>query len=274
MNEDIRLCFLNEGIECVACLPFSLLRVNKPYLYEKRGLAPQSAIVFLMPYFSGEPENFSAYAAARDYHLFVKELEGRVLPRLKALYPAYDFLMFADHSPIDERHAAVLGGLGVFGKNGLLLSEKYGSYQFIGEVLTNAPAEALGEYEIFPMRSCDGCSACQRACPTGILRGEGNDCLSAITQKKGTLSEDEKSLMRKENTAWGCDACQRVCPYNVRALAAGTIYTSIPFFKESLITRFDSEMLSSLSDEAFSERAFSWRGRAVAERNAKILEEK
>ena len=79
--------------------------------------------------------------------------------------------------------------------------------------------------------------------------------------------------MKEENTAWGCDACQRVCPYNVRAKEAGSIFSPIPFFKEKLIKRFDSEMLSSLDGDAFAERAFSWRGREVAERNAKILEE-
>ncbi len=273
MNENIRALFLNEGIACVSHLPFSLCRVTRPYLYEKKGLVPGTVFTFLMPYYLGEPENFSAYAMGRDYHLFVRELEGRILPKFKALYPEYEFLMFADHSPIDERHAAVLSGLGVFGKNGLVLNEYYGSYHFIGEILTNAPAKAFGRFTLFPLSSCLDCGACQRACPTGILRGEGEECLSAITQKKGTLTEEEKALMKRENTAWGCDACQRVCPYNKNALESGTIYTSIPFFKEKLIERFDSAALAALDEEAFSERAFSWRGRAVAERNAKILEE-
>ncbi len=273
MNEDIRALFCAEGIDAVSLLPFSLCRVTRSYLYEKKGMQPLSVIVFLIPYYAGEPENFSAYAMGRDYHLFVKESEGRLLPKIKGLFPKYNFLMFADHSPIDERHAAVLGGLGVFGKNGLILSEKYGSYQFIGEILTDAPTELLGDYSIFSMRSCEGCGACLSACPTGVLRGEGDNCLSAITQKKGELTESEKALLRRENTAWGCDACQRVCPYNIRAKAAGTLFSPIPFFKKDLISRFDSEMLSSLSDEAFATRAFSWRGREVAERNARILEE-
>lgn len=273
MNADIRALFEDEGIACLSLLPFSLCRTTKPYLYERASLSVHSVIVFLIPYFTVEPDNFSAYAASRDYHLFVKELEGRILPKLKALYPKNAFLMFADHSPIDERHAAVLGGLGVFGKNGLLLSERYGSYQFIGEILTDVPTDALGKYKVFSISSCEACGACLSACPTGILRGEGCDCLSAITQKKGTLSDEEMLLMQKENTAWGCDACQRVCPYNLRAKAAGTIETPIPFFKESIIKRFDSKMLSSLDEDAFSKRAFSWRGRAVAERNARILED-
>ena len=273
MNESISLLFGEEKIDSFALLPFSACRVTRPYLYEKEGLVPQSAILFLMPYYTLTPENFSAYAAPRDYHLYIKALGKRLLARLEALYPKHRFFIFADHSPIDERHAAVLGGLGVFGKNGLLLSEKYGSYQFIGEILSDAPPSLLGEVTLFPLRSCLDCGACRRACPTGILGGSGTECLSAITQKKGELSEEEKALMRRENTAWGCDACQSVCPYNLRAKEAGTLITPIPFFKEKLIARFDSEMLAALDESAFAERAFSWRGRAVAQRNAKILEE-
>ena len=273
MNESMQNLFKDEGIKCLSHLPFSLCRVTRPYLYEKKGLVPQSVLVFLIPYYAGEPENFSAYAMGKDYHLFARELEERILPKIKALYPEYDFLMFADHSPLDERHAAVLGGLGVFGKNGLVLNEYYGSYHFIGEILTDAPTKAFGRFTLFPLASCLNCGACEEACPTEILRGEGKECLSAITQKKGELSEAEKALMKKENTAWGCDACQRVCPYNVRAKEVGSIFSPIPFFNEGLFKRFDSAMLSALDEKAFAQRAFSWRGREVAERNAKILEE-
>ena len=272
MNDAVRALFSEEGIECVSHIPFSLCLTTRPYLYEKKGLSPACALTFLIPYYAGEPKNFSAYAMGRDYHLFVRELEERLLPKLKALYPEYNFLMFADHSPIDERHAAVLSGLGVFGKNGLVLSEEYGSYQFLAEILTDAPAKTFGRFTLFPLASCLDCGACKASCPTGILRGEGEECLSAITQKKGELSENDIALMKRENTAWGCDACQRVCPYNKTALEKGTIYTPIPFFRESLIDRFDSAAIAALDEEAFSERAFSWRGRTVAERNAKIFD--
>jgi epoxyqueuosine reductase QueG len=119
------------------------------------------------------------------------------------------------------------------------------------------------------IRTCAHCGKCKAACPTGILRGEGADCLSAITQKKGELSEDEKALMRKYNTAWGCDICQTVCPYNRTPMV-----TPIAFFKESLIPNLTSDCLEEMSKEAFAERAFAWRGRATVARNIGILEEK
>ncbi len=271
MRKRIEALFEKEYIFDTAILPLSECRVTLPRLLARKDFTPQSVILFLIPYFHGFPENISAYAAAEDYHLFVKELYERIGSALASLMPTYRFWMFADHSPIDERHAAVRAGLGVFGKNGLLLTEKYSSFQFIGEIITDAPTELLGEVTLSEMKGCLSCGKCLSSCPTGILRGEGEDCLSAITQRKGDLTEENIALMRKENTAWGCDACQRCCPYTERALKEGTIYTPIPFFRENRIEALTPTVLSAMDEETFRRRAFAWRGRKTAERNAAIL---
>lgn len=264
--------FFREHIDSVAVLPLSECRVTLPRLLGADGTIPVSAILFLIPYFGGFPENLSAYAAAEDYHLFVRELYERLSPALSELFPDYHFRMYADHSPIDERLAAVRAGLGVFGKNGLLLTEKYSSFQFIGEILTDAPTELLGGYTLFPLSSCTGCGKCLAACPTGVLRGEGADCLSAITQRKGKLSEEEVALLRRCHTVWGCDECQRVCPYTERAISSGSIYTPIPFFRENRIEHLTSASLAEMDEDTFRRRAFAWRGRGVVERNTTLIE--
>lgn len=275
LQKEFAALFAAEGIADTAALPLSECHVTLARLYEAvPGFAPQSVILFLMPYYAGTPENFSAYAAAEDYHLFIRALGERILPAMEKLLPGHMFRIYTDHSPIDERHAAVRAGLGVYGKNGLLLTEKYSSFQFIGEILTDAPAEALGEVALFPLTGCEGCGACLAACPTGILRGEGKDCLSAVTQKKGTLTEEEIALIKRCGTVWGCDACQNVCPYTRRAKEKGTIYSTIPFFKENRVEKLDAETLAALDDTAFSRRAFGWRGRAVVERNVAIFADK
>ena len=272
MKQELTTFFQNEKIEKWAHLPFSACRVTLPKLLEKEeDFTPQSVILFLIPYFGGFPQNLSAYAASEDYHLFVKTLWERLSPRLAARFPLYRFRMYADHSPIDERHAAVCAGLGVFGKNGLLLTREFSSFQFIGEILTDAPPNALGDYTLFPLRGCENCGKCLSACPTGVLRGKEKDCLSAVTQRKGALSTAEEALMKQVGTAWGCDECQRVCPYTARALAEGTIYSPIPFFRENRIEALTPKTLSALDKEAFRRRAFAWRGHAVAERNAALF---
>jgi epoxyqueuosine reductase QueG len=92
------------------------------------------------------------------------------------------------------------------------------------------------------------------------------DCLSAITQRRGELTEDEKNLMRTYNTAWGCDECQSACPYN-----RNPAMTPIEFFYRDRIDELTPEKLADMDKDAFSRRAFAWRGRAVLERNLAVL---
>ena len=111
VNEKIKALFEEEHILRVSVLPLSACRVTNARLYEQKGFLPQSVLVFLIPYFSVAPDNFSAYAAAEDYHFYAKELYARMHTRLKEAFPEGDFLGFADHSPIDERDAAIRAGL-------------------------------------------------------------------------------------------------------------------------------------------------------------------
>ena len=272
MKEFIRF-MKNSHVESYAVLPFSSCRVTRAYLYEREeNFRPCSVLVFLIPYYAGETENLSVYAASRDYHLFMKTFESALLEALRSDFPENRFLPFSDHSPIDERDAAARAGLGVICDNGLLLTERYSSFVFLGEVLSDVSPESFG----LPLPDekighCLHCGACAAACPTGILRHAGNDCLSAITQKKGELTEEETAMMRKYHTVWGCDICQNICPYTRKAKAGGTIETPIPFFHEDRVTRLDEDYLLSLNDKEFAERAFSWRGREVPLRNVRAV---
>jgi epoxyqueuosine reductase QueG len=103
------------------------------------------------------------------------------------------------------------------------------------------------------------------------LRGEGDKCLSAITQQKAPLSDDEMLLLKRYNTAWGCDLCQTACPHNKRALREGTATSPISFFREARIPYITPAVLAEMTDAEFASRAFSFRGRAVLERNLKVL---
>lgn len=267
MIESITRFFNGEKIEFFSVLDYAALRETKPHLIKKAGFTPRSCIIFLIPYFCGYPKNFSAYAAPRDYHVYVKEVTDRLISVLREEYPNSCFVGFGDHSPIDERAAVCSAGLGILGKNGLVINEKYGSYVFIAEVLTDIAPSVLGAQSVSSPNYCKDCGACRDACPTGALLGESSDCLSAITQKKGELSEGDIALMKKCGTVWGCDLCQKVCPYNANAE-----YTPIEFFREDRIDELKLDAVKEMSDSEFSERAFSWRGREVILRNLSAVE--
>ena len=262
MQRLIKEFFEKEKIEYYASLPYSDMRLINERLVAREGFEPRSVIVFLIPYYSCDGENISRYAVAGDYHIFIKELAARFLDAMNTAYPEYSFKMYGDHSPIDERYAALVGGLGILGDNGLLINVKYGSYVFISEIITDAPCELVGAATVGEVTRCEGCGACVKKCPTGALSNPDCDCLSNITQRKGELSDFEIDLMKKHNTVWGCDECQSACPHNRAPLV-----TPIEFFKSNIITRLDKETLDSMSEEKFRERAYAWRGRKTVERN-------
>lgn len=260
--------FKERQIDCFAALPLSECRIQKPYLLEREGLTDGSVLLVAIPYYTPacrEPQrNLSAYAVSYNYHDYFEELFEELLATLRKQFPEHRFAYFSDHSPIAEVEAAAKAGLGVIGKNHLLLTPRYSSYIFLGELFT----DAVLPYQVGTIESCENCGACLRACPAEECGG----CLSALTQKKGALTEKEEADMLRYGSVWGCDRCQEVCPHTKKALESGSIYTPIAFFSRNPIAHLTLAQLNAMDDAEFSARAYSWRGRAVIERNLKLFE--
>lgn len=227
---------------------------------------PAAVLVAAFPYFTGETAgNLSVYARGQDYHEVLRQRLDTVCDFLHTEYPLYSSLAAADSSPLPEREIAWLCGLGLRGKNRLFLLPPYGSYVFLGTILTDAP---LAFPTAEPAPDCMGCGKCLAACPTGALGG-GSPCLSDLTQKKGALSEGETALLKTHPYVWGCDICQNVCPYNHAPKVA-----PLPEFKEEYLASLTAEQLEGLTNRQFAElfghRAFAWRGPAVLRRNLQL----
>ncbi|MDF2567010.1 MAG: hypothetical protein K0R90_466, partial [Oscillospiraceae bacterium] len=224
---------------------------------------PKCVIMCAFPYYVGEPQprNISRYAIVNDYHVVVKNILSSACEKLARCFGA-DFVPFVDNSPIPEVACAVQARIGFKGKNGLLINQKYGSYVFLGEIVTDFAFEPSSPLE---NPHCIGCNRCIRFCPTRALKTQPFDkdrCLSHITQKKGELSQEEQELIQKSGILWGCDKCQEVCPHNKEIPK-----TQLQDFLDDIVSFAEYERI----EELVKTRAFGFRGADVVKRNYRII---
>ena len=141
------------------------------------------------------------------------------------------------------------------GKNGLLINEKYGSFCFIGEIVTDFKIQTVN----INNTKCIECNVCIKNCPSGFLSHKNNKCLSSVTQQKQPLTKFEEEMIKKEGCIWGCDKCQEVCPMN----------------KNKEFTKINEFIISHKNEytenEDITDRAFQWRGEKIIKRNYDIL---
>lgn len=244
--------------------------------YTPQALLPgcQSIVVVLFPYRCDDgstPANLAQYCRSRDYHLIVKEYLSRMMDWITRTYPHSQCLAIADTSPLADRWLAYQAGLGFFGDNHCLINDIYGSYFFIGSILTTTPFMPDQ-----PLRKeCLHCSACLRSCPGSCLDNGTYDyrlCKSYLTQKKGDFTAEEEAVMKRTPLIFGCDVCQDVCPHNKKAAL-----TPLAEFRQDRLVTVTYEQLSSLSNRQFhqcyGQRAFAWRGKNTLLRNLKTVED-
>jgi epoxyqueuosine reductase len=162
----------------------------------------------------------SVYARHRDYHDVVK---GK-LKQLAAFLVASakpkqaDVKVFVDTAPLMEKPLAARAGIGWQGKHTNLVSREFGSWLFLGAILTDLE---LSPDPPEPDR-CGACRACLDACPTNAFpapyRLDARRCISYLTiEHKGPIPRELRSRMG--NRIYGCDDCLAVCPWNKFAKA-------------------------------------------------------
>jgi epoxyqueuosine reductase len=154
----------------------------------------------------------SVYARRRDYHEVIKKRLKRFAGWLAQAH-ACEVKVFVDTAPVMEKPLAMRAGLGWIGKHTNLVSRRFGSWLFLGEVFTTLelPVDAPA------LDHCGSCDACLRACPTGALpepyRIEPRRCISYLTiEHTGEIAAD--LARRFGNRIFGCDDCLAACPWN------------------------------------------------------------
>nr|BAT27363.1 iron-sulfur cluster-binding protein [Aureimonas frigidaquae] len=167
----------------------------------------------------------SVYAQNRDYHDVIKgrlkELAAKLLARARQVLPGeeHGVKVFVDTAPLMEKPLGEAAGLGWQGKHTNLVSREFGSWLFLGSILTtldlspDAPGRDL----------CGSCTACQDICPTKAFpapyRLDARRCISYLTiETRRPIPRALRAAMG--NRIYGCDDCLAVCPWNKFAQAA------------------------------------------------------
>jgi epoxyqueuosine reductase len=157
----------------------------------------------------------SVYARHRDYHGVLKgklkQLAGFLVA---AARPAQaDVKVFVDTAPLMEKPLAAAAGLGWQGKHTNLVSREFGSWLFLGAIVTNLDLPP----DLPEADHCGQCRACLDACPTRAFpapyRLDARRCISYLTiEHEGPIPRELRSAIG--NRIYGCDDCLAVCPWN------------------------------------------------------------
>ncbi|MGX4587721.1 tRNA epoxyqueuosine(34) reductase QueG [Paenibacillus chitinolyticus] len=201
-----------------------------------------------------------------DYHLVLRERLKRLGAFLEERVEGVRFMDMVDTGALVDRAVAERAGIGWIGKNCAVITPEWGSWVYLGELLTNLPFPA----DTPIMDQCGECRICIDACPTGALVGPGqlnsSRCISFVTQTKGMIPDEFKEKIG--NRLYGCDTCQIVCPVN-----KGKNWTHHEDLQPDhevvkpllipLLTMGNREF-----KERFGRSSAAWRGRKPIQRNA------
>ncbi|QHS21526.1 tRNA epoxyqueuosine(34) reductase QueG [Virgibacillus sp. MSP4-1] len=203
-----------------------------------------------------------------DYHDILRDRLEQLGQFLKEKHPDAEYKIMVDTGELADKEVAARAGLGFTGKNTVLITPEFGSYVYLGEIITNIPFEPDQPLE----EDCGDCNLCVDTCPTGALIQGGQlnaqKCIAFLTQTKDYLPDEYRAKIG--NRLYGCDTCQVVCPKNKGK--------NFHFHKEMEpdpeVVKPRLKPLLRISNREFKETfgpmAGSWRGKKPIQRNAII----
>lgn len=183
----------------------------------------KSVISVILNYYSSDTSKdlnapkVSKYAWGRDYHKVMKKKMKKLMSYINEEVGEINGRYFVDSAPVLDRAWAAKSGLGWIGKNANLITRRYGSFIFIGELVIDMKLT----YDQPINDLCGECTRCIEACPTGAIVTDkvidSQKCISYQTiENKEEITENMKGKM--QNWIFGCDICQDVCPWNQKGI--------------------------------------------------------
>ena len=240
----------------------------------------QSIIVIAMSYYTNTPKEgiqdnvkfkgeLSRTAWGLDYHHVLKDKLEKIAQFIKEDKKDLEYKSFVDTGPLLDRHVGYRAGLGWYGYNSLLINEEYGSWIFIGYMLTNIIFE---QDKPLVDNKCYGCNLCVLNCPKGAIgeayKFNATKCISNILQQKADIPERDREILGKN--LYGCDICQNVCPHNKKVRE-----TTEDLFQPKEVSHTPGliELLNMSNKdfkESYKKTSAGWRGKKTLQRNAII----
>lgn len=201
-----------------------------------------------------------------DYHVVLRERLEKLSQFIKEKVPEANIKIMVDTGELSDRAVAERAGIGFSGKNTSIITKEFGSFVYLGEMITNLPFIPDSPVE----ESCGDCRKCLDACPTGALVEGGQlnaqRCIAYLTQTKDFLPDEFRTKIG--NRLYGCDTCQQVCPWN----RGVDFHINEEFEPDPEVAKPKLIPMLRISNRSFKETfghvSGSWRGKKPLQRNA------
>lgn len=211
---------------------------------------------------------FARASWGTDYHTVLREKLALLELYILTHMPNARLRSMVDTGELSDRAVSERAGIGWSAKNCAIITPEFGSYVYLGEMITSIPFAPSEQME----DQCGDCTLCLDICPTGALIEGGQlnaqRCIAFVTQTKTMVPDEFRAKIG--NRIYGCDTCQTICPKNKGKanLHQEAFNPDTELVKPLLLPLL--KMTNRTFKEKYGHMSGAWRGKNPIQRNAMI----